>query len=65
MSSKMSFLSLEQRNVYYCRTMKGEKVAHALKSLLLIEGFLECLFKGQVREDDLQDVLWACVQFSG
>lgn len=56
MSSKMSFLSLEQRNVYYSRTMKGEKVAHALKSLMLIEVFLECIFKGQVREDDLQDM---------
>lgn len=56
MSSKMSFLSLEERNVYYCRTMKEEKVAHALKGLMLIEGFLERIFKGQVREDDLQDM---------
>ena len=45
--NKLKCQSLQQRKVY-CKAMKGDEVAHALKSLELPEGFQQSIFKGQV-----------------
>ena len=45
-ANKLKRRSLEQRKVYR-KPVQGDEVAHALKSLELLEGFRQSILKGQ------------------
>jgi len=52
--NKLEHRCLEQRKVY-CKVMKREEPAHALRSLKLPKGFQQSIFKGQVGGGGSQD----------
>ena len=52
--NKLEHRCLEQRKVY-CKVMKRDEPAHALRSLKLPKGFQQSIFKGQVGGGGSQD----------